>query len=199
MNLVLKEENIASLIYFIRGEKVMLDSDLALLYGVETKRLKEAVRRNIDRFPEDFMFVLTTDEFYVLRTQIASFNLKAHAIYSDQNSLRTQIASLKKGRGEHAKYPPMVFTEQGVAMLSGVLKSKRAVEVNIAIMRTFVQVRKLLQGNKELQLKLKDLEKLMNDRFTDHDKKIQMIFEAIRQLIQKKNEPLTPIGFKTKK
>lgn len=183
MSLVLKEENIASLIFLIRGEKVMLDSDLAQLYGVETKALKRAVKRNLDRFPEDFMFELNLEEFKNLRSQFGA------------SSLRSQFASSSWGG---ARYAPMAFTEQGLAMLSGVLKSKRAVEVNIAIMQTFVQVRKLLQGNKELTQKIKELEKLMGDRFTDHDKKFQMIFEAIKQLIQQKNEPWNPIEFKAK-
>ncbi|MBL7860071.1 MAG: ORF6N domain-containing protein [Cyclobacteriaceae bacterium] len=104
---------IATRILFLRGEKVLLDADLALLYGVETKVLKQAVRRNIDRFPEDFLFELSTEEW---------------------NSLRSQIVTLEKGRGKYSKYPPFAFTEQGVAMLSGILNSPRAVETNIAIM-----------------------------------------------------------------
>lgn len=104
---------IATKILFLRGEKVLLDADLALLYGVETKRLKEAVKRNIDRFPEDFMFELSKEEW---------------------ESLRSQFATLKGGRGQHSKYPPFAFTEQGVAMLSGIFNSPRAVETNIAIM-----------------------------------------------------------------
>lgn len=104
---------------------------------------------------------------------------------------------LKKGRGQHSKYLPFAFTEQGVAMLSGVLKSKRAIGVNIAVMRTFVQIRKLLQGNKELVQKIKELEKVTNDRFEDHDEKFRLIFEAIKQLINQEQEPRKPIGFKT--
>lgn len=175
MNKVLNEESIASLIYFIRGEKVMLDSDLALLYDVQTKVLKQAVKRNIDRFPVDFMFELNQKEY---------------------DSLRSQIVTIDEGRGRHSKYLPMVFTEQGVAMLSGILKSKRAIQVNISIMRTFVRIRGLLQGNMELSMKIKELELMTKERFEDNDEKFQMIFEAIRQLIQVKNEPANPIGFR---
>ena len=178
MKAILKEENIAGMICFVRGEKVMLDSDIARLYDVETKALKRAVRRNIDRFPEDFMFELSKEEL---------------------NSLRSQFGTLNMGRGKHPKYMPLVFTEQGVAMLSGILKSKRAVEVNIAIMRTFVQIRNLIHGNKELNQKIRELEKLAKDRFADHDKKFQLIFEAIRQLMEKKNSPREMIGFKISK
>src|ERR1035437_2774243 len=155
---IIKNENIVNQIYFIRGEKVMLDFDLATLYGVETKRLKEAVRRNISRFPEDFMFELTVAEL---------------------SSLRTQIASLK--RGEHPKYLPFAFTEQGVAMLSGILNSERAIEVNIAIMRTFVQVRKLMDTNKELAKKIDSLEQKYDEQF-------ETVFNSIRELIHQENE-----------
>ena len=122
-------ERIASRIYLIRGLKVMLDSDLAELYGVTTGRLNEQVSRNQDRFPEDFMFRLTQEEY---------------------DSLRSQIAILESGRGRHSKYLPRVFTEQGVAMLSSVLRSEQAVQVNIGIMRAFVRLREVLAGNEEL-------------------------------------------------
>ncbi len=114
-------ELIASKIYFIRGEKVLLDADLALLNGVGTKVLKQAVRRNIERFPADFLFELSTKEWA---------------------SLRSQIVTLEIGRGKYSKYPPFAFTEQGVAMLSGILNSSRAIKINIVIMRTFVALRK---------------------------------------------------------
>ena len=133
--LILKEENLISRIHFIRGEKVMLDFDLAMLYGVEAKWLKEAVRRNLKRFPSDFMFELTKEEYH---------------------SLRSQFASLK--RGEHSKYMPFAFTEQGVAMLSGILNSDKAIEVNIAIMRTFVQLRRYASIHKELFERIENLE-----------------------------------------
>ena len=173
--LIIKEENIAQQIYFIRGEKVMLDFDLAALYCVPTKRLKEAVRRNIKSFPDDFMFELTPNEMVNLRSQIAASSLNAG----------------KKEWGG-TRYAPMAFTEQGVAMLSGVLKSKRALDVNISIMRTFVRMRKLIDTNKELAIQLKKLE----SRLDKNDEAIDAIFEAIRQLMQPPDPPRKKIGFK---
>jgi hypothetical protein len=149
-------ELIARKIYLIRSIKVMLDSDLAELYGVETRNLIQAVKRNIERFPSDFMLQLTKEEF---------------------DSLRSQIV-ISKGKGGR-RYLPYVFSEQGVAMLSSVLKSKRAVEVNIAIMRVFVKLRETVATHKELSRELEDLEQ----RIEGHDEKIQVIFEAIRQLM----------------
>lgn len=157
---------IATKILFLRGEKVLLDADLALLYGVETKVLKQAVRRNIDRFPEDFLFELSTEEW---------------------NSLRSQFVTLEKGRGKYSKYPPFAFTEQGVAMLSGILNSPRAVETNIAIMRTFVALRKLMETNKDLAAKIRQLEKKYDQRF-------KLVFDAIQKLIKQEKEA-RPIGF----
>lgn len=151
-------KEIGQKIYFIRGYKVMLDSDLSELYQVETFNLNKAVRRNIGRFPEDFMFQLTIGE---------------------QESLRFQFGILKKGRGLHKKYLPLVFTEQGVAMLSGVLRSERAIQVNIAIMRAFVQLRRALETNKDLAKKLNQIEK----KLLDHDQDIESAFEAIRRLM----------------
>lgn len=144
MKIDLSEEIIAAKIYFIRGEKVMLDKDLAFLYKIEVKRLKAAVRRNLKRFPDDFMFELNADEI---------------------NSLRTQNSSLKKRRGEHSKYIPFAFTELGVAILSGVLNSQRAIDVNISIVRTFIKLRRLIYSNLELKEMIKELEKITNDRF----------------------------------
>ena len=164
---VIDTDFIMSRIYFLRDEKVLLDTDLALLYEVKVKRLKEAVRRNIDRFPQDFMFQLSSEEW---------------------TSLRTQFASLKKGRGLNPKYPPFAFTEQGVAMLSGVLRSSRAVMTNIAIMRTFVSLRKWMNSNKELAAKIKQLE-------GKYDEQFKVVFDAICQLIKEEKES-RPIGFK---
>ncbi len=161
----IKESDIANYIYIIRGEKVMLDLDLAILYGVETRVLKQAVRRNIKRFPSDFMFELTQDEY---------------------RSLRSQFVILK--RGQHSKYPPFAFTEQGVAMLSGILNSDRAIKVNIAIMRTFVQLRKLLQTHKELADKIDKLEQ-------KYDKQFKIVFTAMKQLIKEEEKPRSKIGF----
>lgn len=165
-------ERISSKIYLIRNEKVLLDFDLAELYGVETKQLKRAVRRNIDRFPLDFMFPLTKDEY---------------------NSLRSQIGTLK--RGEHSKYLPYAFTEQGVAMLSSVLNSDRAIKVNIAIMRAFLKMRKILESNESLAKKLKRLEKETKVKFAEHQQQIGLIFETIKELVTEKEKPKRRIGF----
>jgi len=127
------EDAITSKIYFVRGEKVILDKDIASMYEIDTKVLKQAVRRNIKRFPEDFMFELTNEELENWRSQCIT-----------SNSLRSQFVTLEKGRGKHSKYLPMAFTEQGVAMLSSILKSDRAIIVNIEIMRIFVKTRGLL-------------------------------------------------------
>jgi phage regulator Rha-like protein len=166
--LIIPDERIEKTILLIRGQKVIIDADLAELYGVETKRLKRAVRRNINRFPKDFMFQLTKEEYRLLRSQFGTLK-----------------------RGAHSKYPPMAFTEQGVAMLSSVLNSDRAIEVNIAIMRAFVQLRKTLDSHAELARKLADLEK----RFESHDEQIQAIFEAIRQLMAPTDKKVKKIGF----
>ena len=162
---VLKSENIARLVFFIRGEKVILDRDLASLYGVTTKALNQAVKRNAARFPADFMFQLTK---------------------SDYEALRSQSVTLK--RGQHLKYLPYVFTEQGVAMLSSVLRSARAIEVNIAIMRTFVQLRRLMESNRDLARKIDSLEKKYDEQFA-------VVFAAIKELITPAQPPRKQIGF----
>ena len=177
-------EVIATKIFEIRGKRVMLDRDLAKLYGVETKRLKEQTNRNIRRFPEDFMFQLTWEEAEALRLTITS------------PCSRPQIATLK--RGQNIKYQPYVFTEQGVAMLSSVLNSERAIHVNIQIMRAFVKLKELLLTHKDLAIKIEALER----KYDDHDVKIQAIFNAIRQLLEapkpespKTEVPKRKIGF----
>ena len=170
---VVSTERIEKSIFMMRGLKVMLDNDLAELYGIKTKVLKQAVRRNIDRFPSDFMFVLSKQEFANLRSQIVTSN-----------------AAMWGG----PRYRPMAFTEQGVAMLSSVLRSRRAVEVNIEIMRAFVRLREVLATHKELAIKLDDLER----RIKDHDEQIQAIFEAIRQLMTPPQKPGKRIGFEVK-
>jgi len=156
--LLIPDERIEQSILLIRGHKVMLDNDLAALYGVETKNLNKAVKRNLKRFPDDFMFQLTVKE---------------------RASLRFQIGTLKAGRGQHRKYLPYVFTEQGVAMLSTVLNSERAIEVNIAIMRAFVRLRQILSTHKDLAAKLEKME----NKLAEHDQHFQVVFEAIRHLM----------------
>ena len=159
-------ERIERLILLIRGHKVMLDSDLADLYGVTTKRLNEQVRRNLSRFPEDFMFQLTE---------------------SEARLLRSQFATSKEGRGGR-RYPPYAFTEQGVAMLSSVLNSERAVQVNIEIMRAFVRLRQILASNKELAKRLDELER-------KYDAQFKVVFDAIRELMRPQESKKRPIGF----
>jgi hypothetical protein len=156
-------ERIEKTILLIRGQKVMLDADLAELYGVETGALNRAVKRNIQRFPEDFMFQITIEE---------------------AERLRCQTGISKRGRGGR-RYLPYVFTEQGVAMLSSVLISERAIQVNIAIMRVFVRLREMIATHKELAFKLVELE----ERLEKHDEQIQNIFEAIRQLMTLPDPP----------
>ncbi len=159
-------------IYLIRGHKVMLDSDLADLYQVLTKNLNLAVRRNHDRFPEDFMFQLNQEE---------------------AESLRLQIATSNVGRGGR-RYLPYAFTKQGVAMLSSVLNSHRAVQGNIVIMRAFVKLREVMGTHKELAHKIEALER----KYQEHDKELQVVFQAIKKLLQPPPvPPKRPIGFKT--
>lgn len=166
-------EVIENKIYFIRGRKVMLDRDLAKLYGLPIKRLNEQVKRNLERFPADFIFQLNKEE---------------------TAALRSQFATSKKGRGGR-RYLPYVFTQEGVAMLSSVLHSRRAIAVNIQIMRVFVRLRQLLGSHKELAFKLKELE----NKIDKHDEEIRTIFEVIKQLMAQPEpepeKPKTPIGF----
>ncbi len=149
-------------IYTVRGNKVMLDFDLAALYMVETKRLKQAVRRNLVRFPPDFMFELTNEEV---------------------DSLRTQIVSLKiHGRGAHAKYLPFAFTEQGIAMLSSVLNSEKAIDMNIAIMRAFISLRQFVLQYAELAQQIVDIQQLV----LNHDERLSQIYLAIEKILNEK-------------
>jgi len=166
-DIAVRIEQIEEAIFLIRGQKVMLDRDLAELYGVETKQLKRAVKRNIDRFPADFMFELTGKELE---------NLRHHFGTSSWGGTR---------------YAPLVFTEQGVAMLSSVLRSKRAVQVNIEIMRAFVRLRQMLSTHKDLKRKLAALEKKYDDQF-------KIVFEAIAELMTSPEKPRRKIGFDVK-
>jgi hypothetical protein len=177
-------ETIESQIHLIRGHKVMLDKDLAGLYGVPTKVLNQAVRRNSSRFPGDFMFQLTSEDIKNLRSQFATSSSSPVTM-----RLRSQIVTLK--RGQHLKYLPFAFTEQGVAMLSSVLKSGRAIQVNIAIMRVFARVKELWVRGEHIAAKVTELE----ERVGTHDREIAAIFSALRQLVEpRKRHPR--IGFK---
>lgn len=165
-------QEISSSIYEVRGHKVMLDSDLARLYEVETKVLNQAVKRNVKRFPDDFMFQLTQNEWDTLRSQIVTLE--------------------NDGRGKYPKYLPFAFTEQGVAMLSSVLRSKRAIEVNIKIMRIFVSMRKLIATNQEI---LEKIEKLESEN-ANQNAQISIIYETIKELIEPTYKNRKRIGFR---
>jgi hypothetical protein len=179
-NSLVPVERIERAILVIRGHKVMLDADLAVLYEVETKALNRAVKRNTDRFPADFMFQLTDEEAEFLRCQLGTSKAEAG------KPSRSQFGT-SKGRGGR-RYLPYAFTEQGVAMLSSVLHSPRAVQVNIAIMRTFVRLRQMLQQNADLARKLAQLEK-------KYDTQFRAVFDAIRELMKPPEKPKRRIGF----
>jgi phage regulator Rha-like protein len=168
--IAIADEVVMNKIYLIREHKVMLDRDLAELYGVETKQLKRAVKRNIDRFPEDFMFELDDQEFENLRSQFGT---------SSWGGVR---------------YAPMAFTEQGVAMLSSVLNSKRAIAVNIQIIRVFTKMRQLLMTHKDILLKLEKLE----GKTDKHDENFKIVFDYLKELLNPPSEPMRKIGFKQK-
>jgi phage regulator Rha-like protein len=168
---IVPAELIENKIYFIRNKKVMLDSELAELYGVSTKRLNEQVRRNIERFPEDFMFVLTKEE--------ADF-------------LRSQIATLKKGRGQHSKYSPYAFTEHGAIMAATILNSPGAIEMSIFVVRAFVKLREMLIQHKDLKYKIEEMEK-------KYDSQFKIVFNAIKELMAPPEKQVRKIGFKIEK
>lgn len=182
-----KPENLARLVFFVRGEKVMLDADLAMLYGVDTGALNRAVKRNISRFPGDFMFQLTDEEWENLKCQ-SGISSSASAASSRGNRSQTVTSRAHGGR----RGLPYAFTEQGIAMLSSVLRSQRAVEVNIAIMRTFVQLRRLMDSNRSLARKIEAMEKKYDEQFA-------MVFDAIKRLIAEDDartaRPKRRIGF----
>ena len=167
---ILSDDIVVNKIYVIRNQKVMLDRDLAELYGVETKVLKQAVKRNIDRFPEDFMFELTKSELENWRSQFVTSN-------SDKMGLR---------------YSPFAFTEHGVLMLSSILNSQQAIQVNIQIVRIFTRLRNLLSEHTELKLEIAEIKKHLQN----HDKNIELVFSYLDKLIDKENQPRKRIGFK---
>ncbi len=170
--LIIPDEIIMNQIYYIRDQKVMLDTDLAALYEVETKQMKRQVRRNAERFPEDFMFELTLEEYF---------------------SSRSQNGTLKQG--ENIKYSPMVFTEQGVAMLSSVLNSSRAINVNIQIIRIFTHIRQIFMDNTDLRLEIEKIKTKLDNQ----DKNMEIVFRYLDELIDRKAEarPRKRIGFKS--
>ena len=173
-NNTLINEQITSRIYLVNNQKVMLDSDLAILYGVQTKALNQAVKRNIERFPKDFMFQLNSDQW----TQLSL----------EREALRSQSVTINK-RGEHRKYLPYVFTEHGAVMLASILKSEQAINASILVVRAFVRIREHLLNHKELSQKIEALE-------ANYDHKFSQVFDVLKQLINQKNEPRKSVGFK---
>lgn len=173
-SIIIVDEIVMNKIYIVRGQKVMLDRDLAELYQIETKQLKRQVKRNIERFPDDFMMELTKEE---------------------EDSLRCQFGTLK--RGEHVKYLPYAFTEQGVAMLSSVLSSPKAIQVNIQIIRIFTRIRQMLLDNTEIRLAIEKLEK----KTDNNTKNIEVVFQYMDELTEKKKpaKPRKQIGYKLPK
>jgi len=186
---IIPTERIAGAIHLLRGQRVMLDFDLAALYGVTTKVLNQARKRHRSRFPNDFMFRLTNEEVSILRSQTVTSRLLTPGNQLSRPSWSRSVISSKKHGG--ARYRPYAFTEQGVAMLSSILNSERAVRVNIAIMRAFVKLRGVLETNRELARKFVELEK----RVGKHDEEIDAILEAIRQLMAPPEKPGREIGF----
>ena len=180
--------NIESMIHVIRGQQVMLDSDLAMLYGVETKSLNQAVKRNFSRFPEDFMFQLTKEEYQSLRSQIATLNFgiesfRSQIVTSNQEpeSLRSQFVTLKSGRGQHTKYLPYAFTRNGIAMLSSVLRSETAIGVNILIMRAFTSIPQIVNHNAQVIQRIFNIEQHQ----LETDEKIDAVIERIEAISPK--------------
>ncbi len=190
----LKEMNdeIISQIYFIRGRKVMFDSDLARLYGVTTARLNQQVRRNVDRFPPDFMVELTADEYRNLMLQIATSRLQ-NADSKDYANLMLQIETSSWGGRRKL---PFVFTEHGALMLASVLSSPAAIQASIYVVRVFVKLRDFLSMNNELSIKIDDLEKRTFEKLDEHSEQLMLVFQALRELVHRKDEPLPPGGFK---
>jgi hypothetical protein len=187
---IIPADQVARRILYFRGEKVLLDFDLAVLYGVAVKVLNQAVKRNRERFPNDFMFQLTYEEAQLLRSQLLGLqNRQVTENERAETNWSQIVTSSQKYRG--TKYRPYAFTEEGIAMLSSVLKSKRAIRVNIAIMRAFVQLRAALETNRELATKFAELER----RVGKHDEEIEAILDAIRQLMVPPEKPRREIGF----
>jgi phage regulator Rha-like protein len=171
---VVPVEHITQSILVLRGHRVLLDTELAALYGVSTKRFNEQVRRNRERFPADFMFQLTDEELV---------------------ALRSQIATLKGGRGQHRKYLPYAFTEHGAIMAATILNSSRAVEMSVYVVRAFVKLRELLSSNRELARRFAQLETRLDKKLTEHDQQIAAILSAIRQLMHPPAPKKRGIGF----
>ena len=189
--LVISPEAVERLIITIRGQRVILDADLAALYGVTTKRLNEQFRRNRKRFPDDFAFQLTTAELTDIQSQIAA--------NSAIESLRSQIATLKLGRGEHRKYRPYAFTEHGALQAANILNSPRAVQMSVFVIRAFVKMRETFLSTRELAKKLASLEKQLTGRLDAHEVAIVHVLQELMHILNPPPEPAAPprpkIGF----
>jgi aromatic ring-opening dioxygenase LigB subunit len=170
-------ESVERAIIVLRGRRVILDSELATLYGVTVSVFNQAVKRNMERFPADFAFQLTREEY---------------------ESLRSQIVILKAGRGAHRKYLPYVFTEHGAVMAASVLNSPKAVEMSVEVVRAFVRLRQILAANRQLAARVDDLERKMNQSNAAHSKNIGTLFDAVRSLMTAPEKPKRQIGFQTK-
>jgi len=183
-----------SLILTIRKEKVILDADLAEIYGVPTKRLNEQVKRNADRFPRDFAFQLTSKELSVLRSQFATLNAQSPDVQYD-GALRSQFVTLKSGRGQHIKYPPYAFTEHGALMAANVLNSPEAVKMSVYVVRAFIKQRHLILSQAEILQRLAQIDK----KLLQHDDVLQVIWQELQPLLSPPPDPPKPeIGFRVK-
>ena len=191
-NAVEIREEIISQIYFIRGRKVMRDSDLARIYGVETRNLNQAVKRNFNRFPADFMFQLSQEEFLNLMSQIVISSSKTVDDIDNSDLISQFVTSSWGGR----RKLPFVFTEHGALMLASVLNSKIAIQASIYVVRAFVKLRDILSLHQELSEKINDLEKMTFIKLDEHSEQLALVFQALRELVQQKGEPRKPIGFK---
>jgi len=185
-------DEIISQIYIIRGRKVMLDSDLARIYGVETRVLNQGVKRNLDRFPVDFMFQLSTDEYSNLMSQIVISSLQISNNVEDVN-LISQIATSSWGGRRKL---PLVFTEHGAIMLASVLNSPTAIHASVYVVRAFVKLREILSMHQELSERITDLEKRTFEKLEEHSEQLVLVFQALRELVKQKDEPREPVGYK---
>jgi len=185
-------DEIISQIYFIRGRKVMLDSDLARIYGVTTARLNQQVKRNQERFPSDFMFELTYEEMQNLMLQFATSSSATIDNATNPNLMSQIVISSWGGR----RKPPLAFTEHGALMLASVLNSPAAIKASIYVVRAFVKLRDILSMHQELSERISDLEKRTFEQFDQHSEQLILVFQALRELVRQKDEPRNPVGFK---
>jgi len=191
-NKIQLNDEIISQIYFIRGRKVMIDHDLARIYGVTTARLNQQVRRNSDRFPSDFMFELSLEEYRNLMLQIATSSLKDTNNTDESDFV---LPSVSSGWGGRRKLP-FVFTEHGALMLASVLNSKTAILASIYVVRAFVKLREFLAIHKELSDRIDDIEKRAFEKLDEQSEQLMFVFQALRELVRQKDEPRNPMGFK---